>query len=464
MTQLDEMMAQIPQAVVGLCRELRRAGHEAWLVGGAIRDLSLGRAAADFDIATSARPDEMRRVFARRRLVPTGEKHGTMTVLLPGVAGLERGVEVTTFRGEGAYSDGRRPDRVEFVSSLEQDLERRDFTVNALAFDPLDGRLLDPFAGRRDLDERCLRAVGDPLARFREDGLRVMRAVRLAAQLAFTLDPLTREAIPGALDVLARVSQERVRDELLKLLAAPRPSLGLHLMQETGILAQVLPEAARLVGLAQNRFHAHDVWEHTVVTVDEMVGGSLARLAALLHDLGKPATAAAKDDQSDDLSFYQHETVGAELADAVCRRFKLSNYDREWVVALVRHHMFWYAPAWTDATVRRFIARVGVDLLPGLYALRAADVRARGRGEDPGRELDELMSRVAREIEAQRALKVSDLAVGGQDVMAALACSPGPLVGEVLRRLLERVVDDPELNHRETLLSLIPEVARTIVA
>jgi tRNA nucleotidyltransferase (CCA-adding enzyme) len=453
-----------PEPVLALCRELARAGHQAFLVGGAIRDLLLGREVHDFDIATSAHPDEVTRVFGRRRTIPTGAAHGTVSVLIDKAtaeqAGLDHpAIEVTTFRGEGAYADGRRPDRVEFLDDIVEDLRRRDFTVNAIAVDPATGALCDPFDGRVDLAAQRLRAVGDPAARFAEDGLRVMRGVRLCAQLGFALDPATEAAIPGALDVFRRVSAERVRDELLKLLAAPVPSVGLRLMQKTGMLAVVLPELIEGAGHPQNRFHAYDVLEHTLRTVDETRGDAITRLGALLHDVAKPRTAAPKEGAPGEFTFFRHEHVGAGVTDAIARRLRLSNKERERVVALVENHMFWYTPEWSDGAVRRFIGRVGVEGLDDLFALREGDVRARGHGEDPAVEVADLRRRIADELASQRAFKLTDLAVGGADVMQVLGRPPGPIVGAVLRRLLERVLDEPELNDRERLLALIPEVA-----
>ncbi len=461
----------IPDEVVRLCRQLTSAGFEAWLVGGAVRDLLLTRGQAyDFDVATSAAPDEVARVFGRRKTIPTGEKHGTVTVLLrdpnappdPQKVGQ---VEVTTYRGEGAYTDGRRPDEVTFVRSLVEDLQRRDFTMNAIAYDPLTDRLEDPFGGQTDLAAGIIRAVGDPVARFGDDGLRAMRAVRFAAQLGFAVEPATEAAIAGTLATFRRISAERVRDELLKLLAAPVPSVGLRLMERTGLLGVVLPELVESVGVHQNRHHAHDVWHHVLACVDAaaLAEGSgspwMVRMAALLHDVAKPRTAAPRADDPTENTFYRHEYVGAKMADAIARRLKLSNEERERLVLLVGHHMFWYAAEWTDGTVRRFISRVGVEALPQLFALREADVRGRGRDENPGVELDELRRRVAGELERQVALKVSDLAISGQDVMRILAVPPGRIVGQVLRALLERVLDDAALNTSEQLSALVPEVA-----
>jgi tRNA nucleotidyltransferase (CCA-adding enzyme) len=436
-----------PEATL-VCRRLRDAGHEAYVVGGCVRDVHLGRPAKDWDVATSAFPDVVQRLF--KRTIPTGIQHGTVTVMID-----HHPIEVTTYRGEGEYSDGRRPDRVTFGVTLEEDLSRRDFTVNAMAFDPLAGVVVDPFGGREDLRNRVLRAVGEPERRFAEDGLRVMRAVRFAATLGLALDAATEAAIPGALPSLARVSGERVRDELMKLLGAPKPSVGLAIMERTGILRTVMPELAEAVGVVQNRFHKHDVWQHTLASVDATPGGALVRLGTLLHDVGKPRTAAPREDAPGENSFYRHDVVGAEMADAILRRLKLSNAERERVVALVLHHMFWYSPDWSDGTVRRFIRRVGPELLPDLFALRAGDVVGRGHGEDPERELGELRRRVDQVLSEDQALSIADLAVDGQDVMRALGVGPGRAVGDALRMLLDKVIEDPSLNERETLLRLL---------
>lgn len=458
------MTLTVPPDVVELCRKLADGGFEAWVVGGAVRDLLRGAAAKDFDVATSAQPADVTRIFGRKRTIPTGEKHGTVTVLTER-GGEKEHVEVTTYRGEGAYSDGRRPDAVVFVRTLDEDLKRRDFTMNAIAYDPLGDKLADPYGGQRDLAARLIRAVGDPLERFLEDGLRAMRAVRFAAQLEFAIDAATERAIPDAIDVFRKVSAERVRDELIKILGAAKPSIGLELMRTTGLLGATIPELLEGVGVHQNRFHAHDVWHHTLAAVDATaLSGSppwLVRFAALLHDVAKPRTAAPKEDSPSENTFYRHETVGAAMSDEICRRLKLANDERDTIVNLVGNHMFWYTPEWTDGTVRRFISRVGVEHLDALFALRAGDVRARGHEEEPGVEIDELKARVAEELRKESALKITDLAVGGADVMELLGCKPGPIIGDVLRALLERVLDDASLNDRDTLRALIPTVTKT---
>jgi tRNA nucleotidyltransferase (CCA-adding enzyme) len=450
----EALLAEIPSDVLALCRRLRAAGHQAHLVGGGVRDMIAGRHPADFDLATDARPDAVVALF-HTFAIPTGLKHGTVTVLTE----TRRPVEVTTFRGEGEYLDGRRPVSVTYVDSLTEDLSRRDFTMNAIAFDPLDGQLTDPFDGRGDLARRLIRAVGDPLVRFREDGLRPMRAVRQAAQLEFEVDPPTLAAIPQTLDVFRKVSAERIRDELYKMLGARRPSRGLGLMHETGLLAEVIPELLEGVGCVQNRFHKHDVFEHTLSVVDETKGEPVLRLGALLHDVGKPRARQPREGAPGEYSFFKHEYVGAEMADAICRRLKLANADRERVVALVKNHMFFYMPDWSDGTIRRFVRRVGgQEGLADLFALREGDVRGRGFGEDPAVELGELQSRIAVVADEDAALKVTDLKIDGRDVMRILGIPPSREIGVLLERLLERVLDDPSLNEHEKLEALLREL------
>jgi tRNA nucleotidyltransferase (CCA-adding enzyme) len=450
---------RIPAEVIALCRRLAGAGHEAHLVGGGIRDLLLGRPPADFDVATSARPEAVLGLFGATFAIPTGLQHGTVTVLA-GEGAARHAVEVTTFRGEGDYLDGRRPSSVTYVSSLVEDLSRRDFTMNAVGYDPLTRRLTDPFDGRGDLARRCIRAVGEPLQRFREDGLRPMRAVRQATQLGFEIEPATLAAIPETLDVFRKVSMERVRDELLKLLAAPGPARGIELMRATGLLGEVIPELLEGVGVTQNRFHKFDVYHHTLATLDGTRGDAVVRLGALLHDVGKPRARQPREGAPGEYSFFKHEYIGADLADAIGRRLKLPNADRDRIVAMVANHMFFYTPDWTDGTVRRFVRRIGNDALDALFALREGDIAGRGFGEDPDVELGELRRRIGAVAAEDAALHVTDLAIDGKDVMRILAIPPSRTIGIVLDRLLDRVLDDPSLNEREKLEALVPEMAK----
>jgi tRNA nucleotidyltransferase (CCA-adding enzyme) len=438
--------------VLDLCRKLRDGGQRAWIVGGSLRDLLLGRQPGDWDIATDARPDRVKNLF--RRVIDTGIAHGTVTVLWKGDS-----YEVTTLRGEGAYSDGRRPDSVLFIDDLDDDLGRRDFTVNAIAYDPLDDRLEDPFGGLEDIRARRLRAVGDPGLRFGEDGLRVLRAVRFAATLQFELEENTLASIPGALDRYARVSHERVRDEWLKLMKAPAPSVGFELMRSTGILQVTCPQLLEQVGCAQNRCHAFDVWTHTMRCLDFTPPDAVLRLAALFHDLGKPRSRAVSEKTSD-YTFYNHERIGAEMADAWLQDYRFSNQERERVVHLIQNHLICYTENWTEAAVRRFIRRAGADEVPDLLALGRADLLAKGvDARDDIEGLDRLAERVSAVVAQGSALSVGQLVIDGNDVMRRLGVPPGPLVGEVLRKALDRVLEDPGLNRRETLLALIDELA-----
>src|SRR5438067_2810210 len=442
---------------MALLRTLRAAGNQAWLAGGAVRDLLLGKVAQDFDVATDALPEQVVKLFPR--VVPTGMQHGTVTV----VTG-EHNVEVTTFRGEGPYLDGRRPSAVTFLGDIDGDLARRDFTVNAMAWDPIDGMLRDPFSGAEDLRRCRLRAVGDPVARFREDGLRPLRAVRFACTLRLALDPATRRAIPATLEIFSKVAMERVREELIKLLVrgAP-PSRGLRLLHSTGLLARIVPELLESVRFAQNRYHRWDVWQHTLRCVDFAPADLVVRLAALLHDVAKPRCAAPKEGAPGEHTFYDHELVGAKLSEEILLRLKLPRREIDRVMLLVREHNWHYLPEWNDATVRRTLARIGPAELPALWALRRADLNARGRLVEEGLANQAAAEeRFQREIERASALRVGDLAIGGEDVRHELGIPAGPRVGQVLTRLLERVIDDPELNTRNTLIRLSAEVLQKL--
>lgn len=452
---LKHLLDRVPADVQGICKRLRERGKRGWIVGGCVRDLVRGGVPKDWDVATDALPDEVTKAF--RKVIPTGIQHGTVTVV-------ERGVhyEVTTLRGEGAYSDGRRPDKVEFVNDITADLARRDFTFNAMALDPLDGHLIDPFGGRGDLEARVLRAVGDATERFREDGLRVLRAARFSATLGCSIAEETERAMgaPSSLDTFRKVSAERVRDEWLKAMSASRPSVAFEAMRRTNLLAITCPELMESVGCTQNRWHAYDVWGHAMACLDACKPDPILRVAALLHDVGKPRTRAFSD-KTHDATFYEHERVGAEMTEPILTRLRFSNEERARVVALVRNHLICYAPDWTDAAVRRWVRRVTPELAPDLYALGEADALGKGRdaSEDITR-IRELEARVAAALAAGTALSARDLAVNGRDLMSELGLPPGKWLGELIEHLVERVTDDPSENDRARLLA----AARSFVA
>ena len=443
---------QIARPVLDICKELRNAGERAWVVGGCVRDTLRGQRVNDWDVATTALPEKVQKTFGK--VIPTGIDHGTVTVLWKGGA-----YEVTTLRGEGAYTDGRRPDNVVFVEDIDRDLARRDFTVNAIAYDPVDGHVVDPFNGLADMRAKRLRAVGKPSERFQEDGLRILRGARFVATLDFELEEDTEAAFRGALDTFRKVSPERVREEWLKAMKAQTPSRAFEVMRRTGILEVTYPELLEQVGCEQNQWHAYDVWDHTMRVLDESEGGAVERIAALLHDVAKPRT-RAKSDKTSDWTFYHHEKVGADMADRWLRDYRFSNQERELVVGLVRHHLICYSSEWTDAAVRRFMKRVGSDQVEPLLRLGEADALGKGRNvELELRALEELRGRIDKAIEEGNALTTQDLAVGGNDVIPLLEGGAGPAVGEILRTLLDRVIEDPTLNTRDKLMPIVEELA-----
>jgi len=452
----------IPPGVFSVCARLREQGHRAWIVGGCVRDLLRGAPVADWDVATSARPEQVQRAF--RRVIPTGIQHGTVTVHLPEKDG-GGSYEVTTLRGETTYSDGRRPDSVVFVDDIVADLARRDFTVNAIALDPLregDAAIIDPFDGHGDLQRRVLRAVGEASQRFAEDGLRALRAARFVATLEMSLDPATASAIRPALDTYRKVSAERVRDEWVKALKAVRPSRAFDVMREHGLLEVSAPELMAQVGCTQNKWHRYDVWGHALACVDACAGDPILRLSAFVHDIGKPATRAFSD-KTNDYTFYDHERVGAEMVEPMLTRLRFSNEERERIAHLVRHHLVCYDSSWSDAAVRRWIRRIGQERLEDLYALNEADIRGKDRDADPElAPLVELRQRVAEIIARGEAITTRDLAIGGRELIGKLGMRPGPKMGVLLDRLLEEVLEDPSRNAPETLLARAAALLPTI--
>lgn len=438
------MRISVPKLYREFASVFGQAGYRCYFVGGAVRDAILGGLPDDWDAATDARPEDVRRLF--RSVIPTGIQHGTVTVLWRGTH-----VETTTFRVEGRYQDGRRPLDVRFTDELVDDLSRRDFTINGMAVDPDSGEVIDPHGGLADLKAGIIRAIGDPLERFAEDGLRCMRAVRFAARLGFSLDPATRTAIPERLSVFQKVSAERVRDELSKILLSGRPALGLGLLESTGLLPLILPELSACRGVGQGGPHRFDVLDHVVASCQAAEPELVQRLSALLHDLGKPACRVEGADGG--LAFHGHDTESARLSEVALKRLKYPNDVVNAVVTLVRNHMFDYRPDWTDAAVRRFVNRVGMENVLPLARLRLADLSGvRGEPADP-RVVLPLVDRVNELKAKDQAFTLRDLAIGG-DELARLGWPKGPVMGRVLAELLDTVLDDPGLNTRERLTSV----------
>jgi poly(A) polymerase/tRNA nucleotidyltransferase (CCA-adding enzyme) len=362
-------------------------------------------------------------------------------------------IEVTTYRVEAGYADHRRPDEVAFTESLHEDLARRDFTMNAMAWRPTasGGELVDPFGGRADLEAKIVRAVGEPAERFAEDALRMLRAVRFATVLRMRIEPRTADAIVTSAPLAAALSGERIQQELNKILLAERPSTGIRLLSDLGLLAVLCPELEIAKTIPQDKAVAQDVFEHSLITVDATPADLVLRLAGLFHDVGKPETFA-------DGHFHQHEFVGEAIARRILRRWKYPKDVVGAVAHLIRHHMFWYQSDWTGSAVRRFIRKVGLDNIQDLFALRRADNIGSGVRTPRMYALDDLWTRVQEEIERSSAFSPSDLAIDGTDVMKELGIAPGPEVGRVIRAVFERVLDDPDLNTRERLLALVHDL------
>ncbi|MFA6431011.1 MAG: CCA tRNA nucleotidyltransferase [Candidatus Margulisiibacteriota bacterium] len=434
---------KIADGATQIIQKLAQNGHAAYLVGGCVRDDLLGIAPHEWDITTSAPPEEVGKLF--KKVLPTGIEFGTVSILMD-----DGQYEVTTFRSDEKYIDGRHPTKVVFTKDLHMDLARRDFTINALAYDINTEKIIDDFNGIADLKAKIIRCVGDPVERFSEDGLRSVRACRFAAKLNFQIEPSTLEAIPKTLAILKKVAPERIHDEIIKILAAEKPSIGFELMRKTGILKIFIPELDGCFGIEQPpEYHKYDVYWHSLYACDATPQGDYRlRLAALLHDIAKPHCKV-------DFTFYNHDQAGVELAGKILKRLKFSNADIDYIVNLVRNHMFEYTSEWKDAAVRRFIRRIGgIQNIGPLFSLREADAKA--MKQDLGcRYLVDLQKRIDKIIADQNALHVSALKVDGNDIMETLKIKPGPKIGEILNALLEKVLDDPSLNERENLLAMI---------
>lgn len=430
--------AVVPEQVLTVAKRLTERGFRAFLVGGCVRDVLRGTAPRDWDIATSATPQDVQRSFDK--VIPTGIAHGTVTVLSRGTH-----VEVTTFRTEGAYVDGRRPTSVEFKTDINEDLSRRDFTINAMAFDPVNRELADPFGGQADLAAKLLRAVGDPLARFGEDGLRALRAVRFAAVLGFSVDARTFEAIGKTLHVFKKVSAERVHDELVKLLLSPRPKQGLQLLFQSGLLAAFLPEVAELSGFIRGM--PHDLFEFSAEAVAQTPAVEELRLTALLAEIARPRTVT---ETSGAIAFPDHERLGAQMARDALLRLKFANKVIDKVSLLVGEHGIAVAAPMSDGQLRRFVARVGAGHIDDLFTVLKAQRQALG---NPGRlaELQAFELRLRAVLAEKPALDPKALALNGGDIMRVLNVGPSPVIGDATRFLMELVFENPALNQREEL-------------
>ncbi len=440
---------KLSKPVVSIISTLAGYGYEAYAVGGCIRDILLGREPKDWDITTSATPLQVKELFART--VDTGLEHGTVTVL----SGQE-GFEVTTYRIDGKYEDGRHPKEVTFTPSLFEDLKRRDFTVNAMAYNPAEG-LIDPYGGMRDLKQGIIRCVGNPIDRFGEDALRMLRAIRFAAQLGFTIAPDTRSAITALSGNLHKISAERIQAELVKLVVSPNPQQILD-AYETGITSVILPEFDRMMETPQNHLHhCFSVGRHTVCAMQHTPSDKILRLAALFHDIAKPDCKTTDGLGID--HFYGHPAKSAQMAKEIFRRLKFDCDTMERVSKLV----YWHDdnPALTGKHVRKAIAKIGKEQFPALFAVKRADILAQSQYKQAEKlAYVDLYEKLYHQVLSQGdCIELKQLAISGHDLLA-LGIPQGRQIGEILKLLLEQVLEEPDKNNRPYLLQQAQQYCR----
>lgn len=454
------MQMKLDSAAIKIVETLQKAGFEAWIVGGAVRDMLLGLPTSDWDVTTNATPEQILPLFTESFY---DNEYGTVKVAGSHIKVQfelsETEVEdstlfdITTYRSESEYTDKRRPDSVAWGKTIEEDLKRRDFTINAIAVN-IAGELIDPYEGQADLKAKIVRAVGIPLERFEEDALRIMRAVRIASQLGFTIEAATLAAIRLSVVNLREISWERIGTETMKLLASEHAADGIMLMHNLGILEIVIPELLATKNIAQGGHHIYDVFTHSVEALRACPSPDpVVRLATLIHDIDKPVVAKAEGARG--VTFYNHEVSGARTAKRIAERLKLSKRDQDRIFTLVRWHMFVYEPKMTDASIRRFIRRVGKENIHDMMALRVGD-RVGGGSKATSWRLTELQKRIGEQFYEPLSLK--DLAINGQDIMKILDLKPSKKIGEILNTLFEEIIEDSSKNTKEYLEGRVKEL------
>lgn len=513
---MSSLEIKLPYPALHIITTLEKNGYEAYIVGGAVRDYLLNpeaftNPAVDFDFTTNAKPEEIKALFEGSFyentfgtvMVPVTEvleilELPTSLAEIPVSLTSDRLIdlanagkihdsleapeaipekstkqlphfEITTFRTDGTYQDHRRPETVSWGSTLQEDLERRDFTINALAMKlsennsiaipsnsanysdlavPVNVEVIDHHNGMEDIKNHHIKTVGDANRRFEEDALRMLRAIRFSVQLNAEIEPATFQAITRQANLLTHISWERIRDEMLKILASQYPAEGIELLDETGLLSHILPELIDAKGVEQGGHHTTDVWTHSLDALRECPSNDpIVRLATLLHDIAKPETFKR---QNGTITFYNHEVVGAHLAKKIARRWKLSSQQVNHIFILVRYHMFYYQPENSDASIRRFMRQVGLENIDDILDLREADRLGSGAKKTSWR-LEEMKQRMVEQL--HQPLDVTDLAISGTDLLKTYQLQPGPIIGQILNQLFEKVMDNPELNSKETLLA-----------
>lgn len=455
------MKHKFDQGVVKIVETIEQAGHEAWIVGGAVRDLLIGLPAYDWDVTTSATPEQIVPLFEECFY---DNEYGTVKVAGKHIReqfGLSEGViddsvlyDITTYRSESEYSDKRRPDSVEWGKTVEEDLKRRDFTINAIAIN-LKNEIVDPYGGQDDIKNKLIRAVGDPSERFEEDALRIMRAIRLSAQLGFLIEEQTLIALKEKVPNLKEISWERIGAETMKLLATDHSADGVQLMVDAGIMEIVIPELLTMKEVKQGGHHIYDVFTHSLEALRACPSPDpVVRLATLIHDIDKPVSAKAGGERG--VTFYNHEVSGARTAKRIAERLKLSKKDQDRVFTLVRWHMFVYESKMTDASIRRFIRRVGKENIHDMMALRIGD-RVGGGSKATSWRLTELQKRIGEQLYEPLSLK--DMNINGGEIMTLLNIPPSRKIGEILNVLFEEILDDSSKNTKEYLEKRVKELA-----
>jgi len=455
------MTRLIPEEILKLYQKVQEADFEVYLVGGCVRNMLLKRPVKDWDMTTNAIPENLLKIFPQAFY---DNKFGTVGIPCVILGKEEVVVEITTFRTEEGYFDRRHPEKVTWGKTIEEDLARRDFTINAIALkfeaqpQGLEHKLIDPYGGQKDIEGKIIRAVGNPKARFKEDALRLLRAIRIATELCFAIEDSTWKEIICDSSLIKQVSDERIRIELLRILKCPNAYEGIMLLKESSLLGYIFPELLSGIGISQvrpGRHHTDDVFTHNVLSLKFCPSEDpIVRLAALLHDVGKPQ--AMSKDKDDLVIFHNHEMTGARIAAIICARLKFSKIEKDRIVNLIRWHMFGVNENQTDAAIRRFIRKIGPENVKDMMDIRVADRLGSGRPANSWR-LKLFKEKVEEQLKPAK-FSVNDLAIDGNDIMKELNIKPGPKIGEILQKLFEEVDEDLTKNNKEYLLKKIKEL------
>ncbi len=435
---------ELPNKVKDIMSKFQKENLEIYVVGGAVRDLIMGNITKDWDFTTNAPPEKI------LEIIPDGFYDNIFGTVGYVVEGFDKPFEITTFRTEKGYSDSRHPDEITWGKTLQEDLMRRDFTINSMAVDP-NGNLIDEFGGKSDLDNKTIKTVGEPEERFSEDALRMMRAIRIASELGFVIEELTFEAIKKNSALIDKIAKERIRDEFFKILESPNPYEGIMMFKNSGLMDRILPELSKCFGVEQKspgRHHIYDVGTHLVMSLKYCKSQDpVTRFATLIHDIGKPQT--YRKNSNGLITFYNHEMVSTRIAENISDRLRFSNKEKDKFVRLVRWHQFTVDENQTDSALRRFLKNVGLENVEDMLALRVAD-RLGGGARETSWRLEEFKARL---IEVQKQpFAIKDLKINGLDVMKELGIEPGPKVGEILEAIFKDVVENNVVNEREDLL------------